>query len=92
MVSQQLCPPPLLPRALLPASSLEPLEAEERVLCSFERVRVAAGGEDDDAAAAETDDDAHAAAVGTLHVTSRYRFPFCFRFLRVWRFGSIPDT
>ena len=74
MVSQQLCPSPLLPRALLPASSLEPLEAEERVLCSFERVRVAAGGADDDAAAAETNAQA---AVGTLHVTSRYADRFC---------------
>ena len=70
MVSQLLHRSPILPRALLPASSLEPLEAEERVLCSFERVRVAAGGADDDEAAAETS--AHAAAVGTLHVTSRY--------------------
>ena len=70
MVSQLLHRSPILPRALLPASSLEPLEAKERVLCSFERVRVAAGGADDDEAAAETS--AHAAAVGTLHVTSRY--------------------
>ena len=80
MVSQ-LLPTPLLPRALLPASSLEPLEAEERVLCSFERVRVAAGAADDDAAAAETD--GH--AVGTLHVTSRCDAVFCSLFFLVSR-------
>ena len=72
MVSQQLLPPAalLMPRSLLPASSLEPLEADERVLRSFESVGVAAaGGENENEAGAA----AEANAAGTLHVTSRYR-------------------
>lgn len=81
MVSQQLLISPLLPRALLPASSLEPLEADERVLCSFERIAVAAGGPDADASAAE-EGNADAVAVGTLHITSRYEPFFFFLFAR----------
>jgi hypothetical protein len=71
MVSQQLsCPcPRRLPASLLPASSLEPLQEDERVLCSFERVGVAAGGAAEDAASAAEEPNAN--AVGTLHVTSR---------------------
>ena len=71
MVSQQLsCPSPRgLPASLLPASSLEPLQEDERVLCSFERVGVAAGGADENAASAA--EEANADAVGTLHVTTR---------------------
>lgn len=61
----------LLPRALAPASSLEPLiDDDERLLRSFERVAVASSGSIDDEGMSDDVDDG-GCNVGTLHVTSR---------------------